>query len=97
MLKDLVSIFGIERAASVVLAGSGSGARAVGYNCDYVIGALREVNPTVDVRCLADGPDFLLWWVRTDKEQCVDKDIHKLEAEKHLWGVWSYVSLLARY
>eukprot|EP00090_Calanus_glacialis_P018040 TRINITY_DN2796_c0_g1_i5.p1 TRINITY_DN2796_c0_g1~~TRINITY_DN2796_c0_g1_i5.p1 ORF type:complete len:659 (-),score=174.49 TRINITY_DN2796_c0_g1_i5:130-2106(-) len=86
VLKDLVSRFGIERAASVVLAGSGSGAKAVGYNCDYVSEALRGVNPTVDLRCLADGPDFVPWWVKTDDEQCGEKDIHKLEAEKKFWG-----------
>ena len=36
MLQDLVATFGINKADSVVLAGSGTGARGVGYNCDYV-------------------------------------------------------------
>merc|ERR1711892_501105 len=85
-LKDLVARLGIERAGSVVLAGSCSGGRAVGYNCDFVSSAMRGVNPAVDVRCLADGPDFVPWWVRTD-EQCDDKDLRKVETEKNLWGL----------
>ena len=36
VLQDLVATFGINKADSVVLAGSGTGARGVGYNCDYV-------------------------------------------------------------
>ena len=36
VLQDLVATFGINKADSVVLAGSGSGARGVGYNCDFV-------------------------------------------------------------
>merc|ERR1712128_184890 len=43
-------------------------------------------NPAVDVRCLADGPDFVPWWVRTD-EQCGNKDLRKVETEKNLWGL----------
>ena len=35
-LQDLVSTFGINQADSLVLVGSGTGARGVGYNCDYV-------------------------------------------------------------
>ena len=78
--------FGIERAGTVVLVGSGSGGKGVGYNCDYVSSTMREVNPSVDVRCLADGPDFVPWWVKTGAEQCGGQDLHKLESEKFLWG-----------
>jgi len=85
-LQDLVARFGIEKASSVVLAGSGSGGRGVGYNCDFVRTALRGVNPAVDVRCLADGPDFVPWWVKSGAQQCGGRDLDKMEAGKLLWG-----------
>jgi len=84
-LQDLVARLGIERAGSVVLAGSGSGARGVGYNCDFVRSALVGVNQAVDVRCLADSPDFVPWWVKTEEQQCQGRDLQKLEREKTLW------------
>lgn len=85
-LRDLVAKFGIDQATSVVLVGSGSGARGVGYNCDFVADALRSVNPSTDVRCIADAPDFVPWWVKTDTEKCENKDYELLEEEKFLWG-----------
>ena len=35
-LEDLSTRFGLAAARSVTLVGTGSGARGVGYNCDYV-------------------------------------------------------------
>ena len=35
-LEDLTSKFGLAKARSITLVGTGSGARGVGYNCDYV-------------------------------------------------------------
>jgi len=85
-LQDLVATFGIDRAESVVLVGSGAGARGVGYNCDFVSESLKAVNPLTDVRCVADAPDFVPWWVKTDFDVCQDKDYDQLEVEKFLWG-----------
>ena len=51
-VQDLVSTFGIQRAESVVLAGSGAGARGVGHNCDYLAEAMAGVSGAA-VRCLA--------------------------------------------
>jgi len=85
-LQDVVARLGIDRAGSVVLSGSGSGARGVGYNCDFVTSAMTGINPGVDVRCLADGPDFVPWWVKTQAQQCGGEDLHQLESEMTLWG-----------
>jgi len=86
VLQDLVATFGIDRAESVILVGSGNGARGVGYNCDFVRQSINAVNPSTDVRCVADAPDFVPWWVRTEFDSCQDKDYHELEVEKFLWG-----------
>merc|ERR550517_229903 len=80
MLEDLSLKFGLDTAASLTLVGTGSGARGVGYNCDYVASLL----PGVPVRCLADSPDMVPWWVKT--ENCDKRDYEKEEGEKILWG-----------
>jgi len=80
MLEDLSLKFGLDTAASLTLVGTGSGARGVGYNCDYVSSLL----PGVPVRCLADSPDMVPWWVKTD--DCEKRDYEKEEGEKILWG-----------
>jgi len=85
-LQDLVARFGIDRAESVVLVGSGAGARGVGYNCDFVSESINAVNPRTDVRCVADAPDFVPWWVKTEFDVCQDKDYDQLEVEKFMWG-----------
>jgi len=85
-LQDLVARFGIDRAESVVLVGSGAGARGVGYNCDFVSESINAVNPLTDVRCVADAPDFVPWWVKTEFDVCQDKDYDQLEVEKFMWG-----------
>ena len=78
--------FGINKAESLVLVGSGSGARGVGYNCDYVSEAVHSVNPLADIRCILDSPDFVPWWVKTEAGTCKGKDINDLEREHLLWG-----------
>lgn len=85
-LQDLVKRFGLADARQVVLAGSGSGARGVGFNCDYVREAFGALSPGTDVRCLMDGGDFTPWWVATDEEKCKGENINRLEGEKFLWG-----------
>lgn len=84
VLQDLVATFGIDRAERFVLAGSGAGARGVGFNCDYVGEAMTAVNPEVDVRCLLDSPDLVPWWVRT--EDCQGRDLNQMELQHLIWG-----------
>ena len=36
LLRDLVGKYGIDQAESIILVGSGSGARGVGHGCDYL-------------------------------------------------------------
>ena len=84
VLQDLVATFGIDRAERFVLAGSGAGARGVGFNCDYVAEAMVAVNPGVDVRCLLDGPDLVPWWVKT--EDCNGRDLNRMELQHLIWG-----------
>jgi len=80
MLEDLSSKFGLEGARSLSLVGTGSGARGVGYNCDYVASLL----PSVRVKCIADSPDMVPWWIKTD--DCDRRDYEKEEGVKNLWG-----------
>ena len=84
MLQDLVANFGIDRAAEMVLVGSGAGARGVGYNCDYVGEAMRAVNPQLDMRCVLDSPDLVPWWVKTDN--CNGRDVNQMELQHLIWG-----------
>jgi len=84
VLQDLVATFGIDRAERFVLAGSGAGARGVGFNCDYVGEAMAAVKPEVDVRCLLDSPDLVPWWVQT--EDCQGRDLNKMELQHLVWG-----------
>jgi len=85
-LQDLIKRFGLADARQVVLAGSGSGARGVGLNCDFVSEAFRALSPDTDVRCLMDGGDFTPWWVTTEEEKCKGENFNRLEGEKFLWG-----------
>jgi len=85
-LKDLVKRFKLARGGQLVLAGSGSGARGVGLQCDYVREALKAISPGMDVRCLMDGGDLVPWWVTTPSQQCQGTNINRLEDEKFLWG-----------
>ena len=82
--QDLVKTFGINLASEVVLVGSGSGARGVGYNCDFLATAIREVNSRAQVRCIADSPDLVPWWVRS--EECGGRGEERVEQEERLWG-----------
>ena len=45
--------------------GSSAGGFGVGLNCDDVADWLTGANPHMTVRCLADAPDFIPWWVHT--------------------------------
>ena len=101
--QDLVKTFGIHLASEVLLVGSGSGARGVGYNCDFLATAIREVNSRAQVlnitaldqttacfitlrqvRCIADSPDLVPWWVRS--EECGGRGEERVEQEERLWG-----------
>ena len=84
VLQDLVANFGIDRAERLVLAGSGSGARGVGHNCDYVGEAMRAVNPELAMSCVLDGPDLVPWWVKTD--DCNGRDLNEMELQHLIWG-----------
>jgi len=79
-LDDLSTRFGLENARSLTLLGTGSGARGVGFNCDYVASLL----PGVEVKCIADSPDMVPYWVTTD--DCGRRDYEKEETERILWG-----------
>ena len=46
--------------------GSSAGGFGVGLNCDDVADWLLGVSPAMRVRCLADAPDFVPWWVHTE-------------------------------
>jgi len=79
-LEDLTSKFGLAKARSITLVGTGSGARGVGYNCDYV----SSLMPGVDVKCLADSPDMVPWWLTSDL--CQDGQGGEEESLKLFWG-----------
>jgi len=85
-LQDMTQRFKLSSASQIVLAGAGSGARAVGLNCDHVRNTVQKENPSVDFRCLVDGGDFDPWWVRKDEIKCHTEMHIRFEDEKILWG-----------
>ncbi len=50
---------------------TGSGARGVSHNCDFLSDSIATVNPSARVRCVLDGPDLAPYWVRSP--QCWDE------------------------
>ena len=46
--------------------GSSAGGFGVGLNCDDVADWLGGANPQMRIRCVADAPDFIPWWVHTN-------------------------------
>ena len=90
LLRDLVANFGIDQAKSIVLVGSGSGARGVGHGCDYLAEAIKNVNDKAEVRCVLDAPDLLPYWVHDPvaEERCESDNTEAFfeETTKELWG-----------
>ena len=82
--------FGIDQAKSIVLVGSGSGARGVGHGCDYLAEAIKNVNDKAEVRCVLDAPDLLPYWVHDPvaEERCESDNTEAFfeETTKELWG-----------
>jgi len=91
LLRDLVANFGIDQAESIVLIGSGSGARGVGHSCDYLAEAIANVNDKAEIKCILDGPDLLPYWVHDSiaEERCENETMAEAFFEtstKELWG-----------
>eukprot|EP00095_Tigriopus_kingsejongensis_P001054 maker-scaffold631_size122145-snap-gene-0.37 protein:Tk01054 transcript:maker-scaffold631_size122145-snap-gene-0.37-mRNA-1 annotation:"hypothetical protein CAPTEDRAFT_219523" len=83
LLRDLVAKHGMGQAQEVVLVGSGSGARGVGRNCDFLADAIKTVNQKTEVKCVLDGVDLVPYWVHDDNCQHAHE---RPEVQKYLWG-----------
>jgi hypothetical protein len=90
LLRDLVANFGIDQAESIILVGSGSGARGVGHSCDYLAEAIANVNDKAEIKCVLDGPDMLPYWVHDSiaEERCENETMEAFfeTNTKELWG-----------
>jgi len=65
VMNHLSHHFNLFQATHFVLSGTSAGAFGVGLNCDDVADWLHGNNPGMDVRCIADAPDFIPWWVHS--------------------------------
>jgi hypothetical protein len=58
-MNHLSHHFNLFEATHFVLSGSSAGAFGVGLNCDDVADWLLSNNPAMDVKCIADAPDYI--------------------------------------
>ena len=65
VMNSLSHHYGLFSATDFVLSGSSAGGFGVGLNCDDVADWLLAANPGMRVRCVADAPDFIPWWVHS--------------------------------
>ena len=65
VMNSLAHHFNLFEAKEFVLSGMSAGAYGVGLNCDDVSDWLHANNPDMKVRCVADSPDFIPWWVHS--------------------------------
>jgi len=90
LLRDLVGKYGIDQAESIILVGSGSGARGVGHGCDYLAEAIATVNEKASVKCVLDSPDLTPYWLNDEiaQQRCNETGSQAFidEATKDLWG-----------
>jgi len=90
LLRDLVGKYGIDQAESIILVGSGSGARGVGHGCDYLSEAIATVNEKASVKCVLDSPDLTPYWLNDNiaQQRCNETGSEAFidEATKDLWG-----------
>jgi len=72
VMNSIAHHFNLFQAKVFVLSGSSAGGFGVGLNCDDVADWLHHTNPDMIVRCVADSPDFIPWWVHS--EDCPRRD-----------------------
>jgi len=77
VVKDIIKNKpNIESVKQVVLMGTSAGAFGTNLNCDFVADMFHEANPSLDVRCIADSPDFYPTTVHT--EDCDPYDFEEI-------------------
>ena len=77
VVKDIIKNKpNMESVKQVVLMGTSAGAFGTNLNCDFVADMLHEANPSLDVRCIADSPDFYPTTVHT--EDCDPYDFEEI-------------------
>jgi len=84
VMNSLSHHFNLFEATELVLSGSSAGAFGVGLNCDDVADWILKSNPNIKVRCIADSPDFIPWWVHS--EDCPRREDNY---QKFVNGYWS--------
>ena len=70
--QDLALNFQLLEATHVVLAGGSAGAQGAALRCDDFNDWVKFNNPTIDVKCLLDSPEFYPPEVHT--EDCANRD-----------------------
>merc|ERR550539_1679288 len=84
VLNSLSHHYDLFSATDLVLSGSSAGGFGVGLNCDDVADWLTGANPDMTVRCLADAPDFIPWWVHT--EHCPRREENYQRSVSQFWA-----------
>jgi len=71
VLEDLSARFGLLEASHIVLTGGSAGAQGTVLNCDDFSAQVWAANPDIDVRCVADAPEYFPPEVHT--EDCANR------------------------
>merc|ERR1711936_539155 len=66
-LEDLSARFGLLEASHIVLTGGSAGAQGTVLNCDDFSAQVWAANPDIDVRCVADAPEYFPPEVHTEE------------------------------
>jgi len=66
VMSDLALNFGLLEASHIILTGGSAGAQGVMYNCDHFSSWVWQTNPGLDVRCVANAPEFYPAEVHTE-------------------------------
>jgi len=72
VIEDLALHFNLLESTNIVLTGGSAGAQGVAHRCDDFQEWVASQNPTIDVKCLLDSPEFYPPDVHTD--DCANRE-----------------------
>jgi len=84
VIQDLSLNFGLLEATHIVLTGGSAGAQGVAHRCDDFNDWVKSNNPSIDVKCLLDSPEFYPPEVHT--EDCDNRDPGYQNYLTEFWG-----------
>jgi len=84
VVQDLAENFNLLEATNIVLTGSSAGAQGAIFRCDDFSEWILSQNPSIDVRCMPDAPEFFPPDVHT--EDCRTRDPGYQNYLTEFWG-----------